>query len=43
LLRGARAGTVNLQSELDALRDAGFWIDDGLYAEVLDRATNEDW
>jgi len=40
LLRGARNGTVDLQAELDALRDAGFWIDDELYAEVLRR--NED-
>ena len=26
LLRGAREGTVDLRAELDALRDAGFWI-----------------
>lgn len=37
LLRGAREGTVDLQAELDALRDAGFWIDDDLYVEVLRR------
>ena len=41
LLRGARDGTVDLQAELDALRDAGFWIDDDLYAEVLRRNDDE--
>lgn len=37
LLRGVRDGTVDLRSELDALRDAGFWIDDDLYDEVIQR------
>ncbi|WP_311173063.1 DUF3368 domain-containing protein [Halobellus ordinarius] len=41
LLRGVRAGTVDIRSELDALRDAGFWIDDELYAEVLRRSEEE--
>ena len=35
LLRGARRGTVELEHELDALRDAGFWITDDLYSRVL--------
>lgn len=35
LLRGVREGTVDLQAELDALRNAGFWISDDLYADVL--------
>jgi len=37
LLRGAKEGTVDLRAELDALRDAGFWISDDLYDEVLRR------
>ena len=37
LLRGAREGMVDLQAELDALRDAGFWISEDLYAEALRR------
>jgi len=37
LLRGVREGTVDLQAELDALRNAGFWISDDLYADVLRR------
>ena len=37
LLRGAREGPVDLRAELDALRDAGFWISDDLYDEVLRR------
>lgn len=35
LLRGERDGSVDLGSELDALREAGFWISDDLYAELL--------
>ncbi|MDH5019711.1 DUF3368 domain-containing protein [Halobacterium rubrum] len=35
LLRGAKTGAVDLEHELDALRDAGFWISDGLYSKVL--------
>jgi predicted nucleic acid-binding protein len=41
LLRGARNGTVELRTELDALRDAGFWISEDLYAEVLRRSEND--
>lgn len=37
LLRGAEEGDVDLQTELDRLREAGFWISDDLYAEVLER------
>ncbi|CDK38634.1 MULTISPECIES: DUF3368 domain-containing protein [unclassified Halorubrum] len=35
LLRGAKTGEVNLQHELDALREAGFWISDNLYEQIL--------
>jgi predicted nucleic acid-binding protein len=38
LLRGANAGTVELEQELDSLREAGFWISDDLYAKVLAEA-----
>lgn len=38
LLRGAKTGAVNLEHELDALREAGFWISDDLYARVLSEA-----
>jgi predicted nucleic acid-binding protein len=41
LLRGAREGPVDLRAELDALRDAGFWISDDLYDEVLRRYEND--
>jgi hypothetical protein len=37
LLRGAQEGTVELRAELDALRDAGFWISESLYEEALRR------
>jgi predicted nucleic acid-binding protein len=40
LLRGANTGTVELQQELDALREAGFWISDDLYSKVLAEAEN---
>lgn len=37
LLKGANEGTVDsLAKELDALREAGFWISDDLYDAVLD-------
>jgi len=36
LLRGAREEMVDLKSEIDALRGAGFWISDDLYADVLE-------
>lgn len=38
LLRGEREGTVDLTSELDALREQGFWIAADLYDEVVERA-----
>jgi len=38
LLRGANAGDVALKRELDALREAGFWISDDLYSRVLSEA-----
>ncbi|GCF16224.1 DUF3368 domain-containing protein [Haloarcula mannanilytica] len=38
LLRGANAGDIELKHELDALRDAGFWISDELYSKVLSEA-----
>jgi len=37
LLRGANAGEVDLEHELDALREAGFWISDDLYEQILSR------
>jgi predicted nucleic acid-binding protein len=40
LLRGARTGDLDLQTELDALRSAGFWIAEDLYDEVLSRGPN---
>ncbi|WP_225308195.1 DUF3368 domain-containing protein [Haloarcula sp. CBA1131] len=39
LLRGANAGDIELKHELDALRDAGFWISDELYSKILSEAT----
>jgi hypothetical protein len=38
LLRGAKAGQIELEDELDSLREAGFWISDDLYSKVLSRA-----
>jgi predicted nucleic acid-binding protein len=35
LLRGANTGQVDMEHELDALRDAGFWISDDLYSQIL--------
>jgi len=40
LLRGAKAGQIELEDELDSLREAGFWISDDLYSKVLSRAEN---
>ena len=37
LLRGANTGAVDLEHELDALREAGFWISDDLYEQILSR------
>lgn len=42
LLRAAEVGTVELQDELDALRESGFWISDGLYEEALQRGTESE-
>lgn len=39
LLRGANTGDVELKRELDALREAGFWISDELYSKVLSKAS----
>lgn len=39
LLRGQKEDEVVLEDELDALREAGFWISDELYATVLSEAT----
>lgn len=36
LLRGARDGSVDLRAELDALRDAGFWVSDDLFERALE-------
>jgi len=41
LLRGANAGEVELESELDALREAGFWLSDDLYSKVLSEAESQ--
>lgn len=38
LLKGANAGNVKIKQELDALREAGFWISDALYSRVLEKA-----
>jgi len=38
LLRGAHDGSVDIERELDALRDAGFWLSDELYAEIVESA-----
>ncbi|MBB6645375.1 DUF3368 domain-containing protein [Halobellus ruber] len=35
LLRGAKIDSVDLEQELDALREAGFWISDDLYSRAL--------
>lgn len=35
LLRGAKTDEVDLERELDALREAGFWISDDLYSSAL--------
>ena len=41
LLRGARSSGVALETELDALRDAGFWLSDELYSKVLSEIRSE--
>ena len=40
LLRGAKTDEVELEQELDALREAGFWISDELYERALSVANN---
>jgi predicted nucleic acid-binding protein len=35
LLRGAKTDEVELEQELDALREVGFWISDDLYSRAL--------
>jgi predicted nucleic acid-binding protein len=40
LLRGAKTDEVDLKQELDALREAGFWISDDLYTHALSEANN---
>ncbi|MFB6178584.1 MAG: DUF3368 domain-containing protein [Halorientalis sp.] len=40
LLRGANDGDVELARDLDALREAGFWISDTLYSKILSKAEN---
>jgi len=42
LLRATRQGELSIRKELDALRDAGFWISDSLYEDVLERVENSD-
>ena len=37
LLRASREGEIDLRTELDALREAGFWISDALYERALDK------
>lgn len=37
LLRGSATGDVVLEAELEALREAGFWISDDLYQSALER------
>jgi predicted nucleic acid-binding protein len=41
LLRGAETGDVELERELDALREAGFWISDELYSRILTKGDKE--
>lgn len=41
LLRASHSSEISLEDELDALRSAGFWISDGLYEEVLERAATD--
>jgi predicted nucleic acid-binding protein len=42
LLRAARQGEFSLRDELDALREAGFWIADSLYEEALERVESSE-
>jgi predicted nucleic acid-binding protein len=36
LLRASDQGEIDLETELDALREAGFWISDALYERALE-------
>ncbi|MFB6202657.1 MAG: DUF3368 domain-containing protein [Halorhabdus sp.] len=40
LLKGASAGSVDIEQELTALREAGFWISEELYARILREAAD---
>ncbi len=40
LLKAAKTEGIDLERELDALREAGFWIADDLYAKALNEAEN---
>ena len=40
LLRGANADDVELEAELDALREVDFWISDQLCSKILSEADN---
>jgi predicted nucleic acid-binding protein len=40
LLRGAKTNEIDLEHELSALREAGFWISDELYERALSEANN---
>lgn len=40
LLRAGRDDVVDVRSELNALRDAGFWISDDLYETAIERAND---
>jgi len=41
LLRAATDGDLDIETELDALRDAGFWISDELYRTAVDSVRSE--
>lgn len=41
LLRAANESGLDLRTELDALRDAGFWISDELYRTAIERVRSE--
>ncbi|WP_254821903.1 DUF3368 domain-containing protein [Haloglomus halophilum] len=41
LLREAKHGNLDIEAELDALREAGFWISDELRADVIAAADDE--
>jgi predicted nucleic acid-binding protein len=40
LMKAANARNIELKEELDALREAGFWISEDLYSRVLREADN---